>query len=69
MNYQPKTDNWIDIFDYVVDASLGYHDISSEDLEAIQRRLYTSEAGGGDLSPLWGNDEFWDALEMVETSA
>ena len=65
MNYNVNTDNWLDVFDYVVDASLGYHTITDDELHVIRYRMHV-DANGGDLEQLWGNHEFWDAMESLE---
>lgn len=65
MNYNVKSDNWIDLFDYVVDASLGHHTLTSYELETIRYRM-KYEKYTGELAPLWSSEEFLQALEILE---
>ena len=49
--------NAIDVFDYVVDGTLGI-----DELKQIQHQMYLDK-DGGELADLWANDEFMVCLE------
>lgn len=62
MEYNTTTDRAVDLFDYVVDASLGHCTITQTEIDAIHYRLKYDKS----IEALWSNPEFFDAIEKLE---
>jgi hypothetical protein len=63
--YNTTTDRAVDLFDYVVDASLGHWAITQIELDAIHYRMKYDET----IASLWSNQEFLEAIEKLEAAA